>query len=165
MKRTPILLALVATAVAAASATPAGAASCTLAQARTAVAAARPRIPGETGAKVLVDPTSVDKVLCYDFTRDGRTDLAISVASGGTAGDVGWLVLQRAASGWRLAIGQNGYKLGLFRVGGDVVISQPIYRKKDPNCCPTGGFAHDRYHWNGTHFVLVRSFKTKSYTP
>jgi len=165
VKRTPVVLALVATAVAAASAAPAGAASCTVAQARTAVAAAKPRIPGETGAKVLVDPKSIDKVLCYDFTRDGSTDLAMSVASGGTAGDVGWLVLQRTASGWRLAIGQNGYKVGLFRAGGDVVISQPIYKKQDPNCCPTGGFAHDRYRWNGTRFALVRSYKSTSHAP
>ena len=129
------------------------------------VDAAKPRIPGLLGSKVRVDSSSIDKVLCHDFTRDGRTDLAMSVASGGTAGDIGWFVLQRTPSGWRLAIGQDGYKLGLFRVGGDVVVSQPIYKKKDPNCCPTGGFAHDRYHWNGTRFALIRSHKTKSYTP
>jgi hypothetical protein len=164
VKWTVILVAVLASA-AAASAAPAVAAPCTVAQARAAVAAAKPRIPGESGARVPVDPKSIDRVLCYDFTRDGRTDLALSVASGGTAGDVGWLVLQRTAGGWRLAIGQSGYKLGLFRVGDDVVISQPIYRKYDPNCCPTGGFAHDRYHWNGTRFALVRSYKTKRYTP
>jgi hypothetical protein len=40
------------------------------------------RIRNLSGAKSVVDPKSVDQVLCHDFTRDGRTDrLAI--------GDVG----------------------------------------------------------------------------
>jgi len=44
------------------------------------------------GDPVRVDPKSVDGVLCYDFTRDGRTDMAVSIASGGTiaASAVDW---------------------------------------------------------------------------
>ena len=65
----------------------------------------------------------------------------MTIASGGTAGDVGFLVFRATPSGWQVALARDGYKVGLFRVGGDLVSSQPIYKANDPNCCPTGGFA------------------------
>ena len=50
-----------------------------------------------------------------------------------------------------------------MRKGGDLVSTQPIYRKEDPNCCPTGGFDHERWHSNGSRFVRIRLWHTKSY--
>ena len=47
----------------------------------------------------------------------------------------------------------------------EVLPPPPIYKANDPNCCPTGGFAHDRYHWSGGRFVLLRSYHTKTYKP
>ncbi len=114
---------------------------------------------------VRVDPKSADQVICFDFTRDGRRDLAVTIASGGTAGDVGFAVFRAIPRGWRVALARDGYKLGLFRVGGDLVESQPVYRKNDPNCCPTGGFDHVRFHWNGTRFVRARVWHTTSFRP
>jgi hypothetical protein len=110
-----------------------------------------------------VDSKSADQVLCFDFTRDGRLDLAVTIASGGTAGDIGFAVFRSTAAGWHVALARDGYKLGLSRVGADLVSSQPVYRKNDPNCCPTGGFDHVRYHWTGTHFAIVRSWHTRSF--
>ncbi len=112
-----------------------------------------------------IDPASADEVICFDFTRDGRLDLAVSIASGGTAGDIGFAVFRGTASGWRVALTGSGYKLGLARVGGDLVETQPVYRKNDPNCCPTGGFDHVRSHWNGAKFVVARSWHTKTPRP
>jgi hypothetical protein len=45
------------------------------------------------------------------------------------------------------------------------VDSQPVYRKKDPNCCPSGGFDHRRWHWKGARLVLARSYHSSSYRP
>ncbi len=123
----------------------------------------RMKLLGDTATRI--DPASADRVLCWDFTRDGRTDLAVTIASGGTAGDIGYVVFRRTASGWAVALARSGYKVGLFRVGGDVVSSQPVYRKNDPNCCPTGGFDHLRFHWNGVRFVVARSWHSGSYRP
>ena len=114
---------------------------------------------------VRVSPSSASQVVCWDFTRDGRMDLAVTIASGGTAGDVGFAVFRRTPAGWRVALTRDGYKLGLFRVRGDFVSSQPVYRKDDPNCCPTGGFDHLRFHWNGTRFLVARSWHTRSFKP
>jgi hypothetical protein len=110
-----------------------------------------------------VEPASVDQVICFDFTRDGRTDVAASIASGGTAGDVGFVVFRATAAGWKVALKGGGYKLGMVRLGGDVVVTQPIYKASDPNCCPTGGFDHVRYHWNGTKFARARVWHTKTF--
>ena len=104
-------------------------------------------------------------MICFDFTRDGRRDVAVTIASGGTAGDIGLVVFRATSTGWRVALARDGYKLGLFRVGGDVVSSQPVYRKNDPICCPTAGFDHLRFHWNGVRFVIARSWHTKSFRP
>jgi hypothetical protein len=136
---------------------------CSRAVAKEAIASVRPHIAGLGDTPLLVTPATADELICFDFTRDGRTDLAVTVASGGTAGDIGWIVLARTRTGWRLALSRSGYKIGLFRVGADLVDSQPVYRKNDPNCCPTGGFDHQRWHWNGSRFVIMRSWHDKSY--
>jgi hypothetical protein len=114
-----------------------------------------------------VKPGQVDAVVCFDLTRDGRMDLALTVFSGGTAGDVGWAVFVGTATGYRLSLVRTGYKLGLFRVGADLVESQPVYRNGDPNCCPTGGFDHRRWRWSPSRqrFRVVRSWHDRSFRP
>lgn len=155
-------------AFAALTAAPAHAAkpTCGPALAKRAVSATSLRMKLLGDSPVRVAPSSVDRVLCHDFTRDGRADLAFTIASGGTAGDIGFAVLRaRPTGGWRVALARSGYKLGLFRLGNDPVSSQPIYRKNDPNCCPTGGFDHTRYRWTGTRFAIARTWHTRSFRP
>jgi hypothetical protein len=153
--------------LAAATTTTASAApsTCGVKTARAAIASThlKAKLIGPDVARV--DPASADQVICFDFTRDGRLDLAVSIASGGTAGDIGFVVFRGTATGWRVALTRGGYKLGLYRVGADLVGVQPVYRRNDPNCCPTGGFDHTRYHWTGTGFAVARTWHTKSFRP
>jgi hypothetical protein len=108
----------------------------------------------------------VDGLICHDFTRDGVPDMATAVFSGGTAGDIAWVAFRRAGHAWVLAQKQLSlYKVGLFLRGGDLVDSQPVYRRNDPNCCPTGGFDHRRFHWNGRRLALVRRWHDKRFRP
>ena len=161
MRVLAVALAAAATAAGAASAQ-ARPAACGAATARAAIKSTHLRLKllGDTAQRI--DPASADEMICFDFTRDGRLDLAVSFASGGTAGDIGFAVFRRSPSGWKVALTGSGYKLGLARLRGDLVHTQPIYRKNDPNCCPTGGFDHVRYHWNGAKFVVARSWHTKT---
>jgi hypothetical protein len=160
---------LVVTALAALAVSPARAAEqkqpCNLAVAKQAITKTKLRMKLLGPDTVRVAPSSVNRVLCWDFTRDGRLDMTVTIASGGTAGDVGFAVFRMTPTGWAVALARNGYKLGLFQVEGDPVSSQPIYRKNDPNCCPTGGFDHLRFHWNGKRFVVARSWHTRSFNP
>jgi hypothetical protein len=140
-------------------------APCSPATARHEILRQNVQIGSPDHGRIPVAPEQADKVICADFTRDGRTDMAVTIASGGTAGDIAWLVFVRRPTRWRLMLNLSGYKLGLYRLGGDLADSQPIYRKKDPNCCPSGGFDHTRWHWNGKRFVPVRRWHTKTYKP
>src|SRR4051812_47188094 len=104
----------------------------------------------------------VDRVLCPDLDGDGVRDMAFSIASGGTAGDMWWVALRRVGGRWQVVKIGNGYKLGVAVHGGDVDVLQPVYRKNDPNCCPTGGVDHVRWRWNGVKLVVHRSWHTHS---
>jgi hypothetical protein len=108
----------------------------------------------------------VGTLICHDFTRDGVRDMAATVFSGGTAGDIAWVVFRQRAGRWSLALRQlQVYKVGLFRVGSDLVESTPVYRQNDPNCCPSGGFDHRRFHWNGARFVVAKRWHTSKFPP
>ncbi len=132
---------------------------CTAAAARAAIVQTRVRskLDGDTVHRI--DPASADRVVCAGGT------LAVTIASGGTADDVGFILFRRTQAGWKVGLVRGGYKLGLFRTGADIVWSQPVYRTNDPNCCPTGGFDRVRYHWNGTRFTVARSWHTASFRP
>jgi hypothetical protein len=89
-----------------------------------------------------------------------------TVFSGGTAGDTAWLVFRQVGGGWQLALRElQVYKVGLFRAGNDLIESQPIYLKNDPNCCPSGGFDHRRFHWNGLRFTIIRRWHNARFEP
>ena len=132
---------------------------CTLAATKSVIARTHLKMLTIGDSATRVDPSSVDELVCAGDT------MAVTIASGGTAGDIGFILFRRTATGWRVALTRGGYKIGLVRASADVVESQPVYRNNDPNCCPTGGFDHLRFHWNGTRFVVARSWHTKSFRP
>ena len=144
---------------------PAAPPPCSLAAAKAAIVSTRVKVPYLSGGPGRVTSDQADGVICFDFTRDGRKDMAVTIASGGTAGDIAWVVFAETPTGYRVALVQGGYKLSLYRVGGDLVSSQPIYRKNDANCCPTGGFDHDRWHWDGSRFAVVHKWHNRTYRP
>ena len=104
----------------------------------------------------------LDGTICFPLPG-GRRAMVVTVGSGGTAGDIDWAVYVSDGNAWKLALVRGGYKLGLARKGADIVETDPIYTKNDPNCCPSGGFAHTRWHWNGSKFVVVRTRHDSKY--
>jgi hypothetical protein len=45
--------------------------------------------------------------------------------------------------------------IGLWRDPTHIAFMYVLYRRKDPECCPTGGGAVVRFHWNGRRFVAL----------
>ena len=133
--------------------------ACTVPAAKAVIVRAHLKMQMLGDSPTRVDPSSVDQLVCAGDT------MAVTIASGGTAGDIGFVLFRRTPTGWRVELTRGGYKLGLFREGADVAESQPVYRKSDPNCCPSGGFDHVRFHWSGTRFVVARSWHTRSFRP
>ena len=146
-------------------AVPAAALTCTLAAAKAVVRTTHLTIPASqsvSGGAYRTSPGDVDGTICIPLPG-GKKAMVLTVGSGGTAGDIDWAVYVSSGGGWRLALVRGGYKLGLARKGADIVETDPIYKKNDPNCCPSGGFAHTRWHWNGSKFVVVRTRHDSKY--
>jgi hypothetical protein len=104
------LLQAVAALAAALAVVPANAAEqapCNLAGAKRAMATTKLRMKllGPDAARVA--PSSADRVLCHDFTRDGRTDIAVTIVSGGTVGDVGFALFLSTPNSWQVALARS----------------------------------------------------------
>jgi hypothetical protein len=143
------------------------AAACGLAAARATVKGVPLVVPASqsiSSERFRVSPSDIDGAMCLPLAG-GTTALVVTVGSGGTAGDIGWAIYVRGSAGYRVALVRGGYKLSLGRAGGDLVETDPVYRKNDPNCCPTGGFDHTQWHWNGTRFVVARTWHDQTYKP
>src|SRR3981081_1709615 len=122
---------------------------CSLASARAAIRTANPRVPSLEGGTMPADPASADHVVCFG------TAMAVSLASGGTAGDVAWIGFAPEGAGWRPVKAAGGYKLGLFVSHEQLEVVLPVYRRSDPNCCPTGGFDRAFYRLDGKRLVVT----------
>jgi hypothetical protein len=133
-------------------------APCSLASARAAIRATKPRFPSLAGGTVLADPAQADYVVCFNGA------MAVSMASGGTAGDVAWIGFAPSGHGWRFLKAEGGYKLGLFRSHEQLEVVLPVYKRSDPNCCPTGGFDRAFYKFDGTTFIVTELLHTKTFT-
>ena len=147
-------------------AAPAAALTCSLAAARALVRSTRLTVPAsqsDSGGAYRISPADLDGTICFPLPG-GRKAMVVTVGSGGTAGDIDWAVYVSHGNAWKLALIRGGYKLGLGRRGaGDIVETDPIYKKNDANCCPSGGFAHARWHWNGEKFTVVRTWHDSKY--
>ena len=54
-----------------------------------------------------------DRLVCHDLTGDAVGEMAVTVFSGGTAGDTAWVVFRRDGGRWKLAYAQlHAYKAG-----------------------------------------------------
>ncbi len=141
--------------------------SCGTAAAKAAVRATHLTIPASqsiSSEAYRVSPSQVDAVICVPLPGE-RFAMAVTIASGGTAGDIDWALFVAGRGGYKLSLVRGGYKLGLVRSGPDLVETDPVYKASDPNCCPSGGFDHTRWKWNGKRFAVVRRWHDSSYKP
>jgi hypothetical protein len=105
----------------------------------------------------------VTTVRCRDLTGDGERDALFAIASGGTAGNTNFGILLGRAGGapGRLALYRDGYKVAIAATAGMPEVLQPIYRRDDPNCCPSS-FEIRRYRWTGERFTVRSRHRTRT---
>jgi hypothetical protein len=105
----------------------------------------------------------VSLIRCGDLTADGAPDVLFTIASGGTAGDTHFGVIQAGADGaGEVVLYKSGYKIGVARRNSrSFDVLQPHYRGSDPNCCPSS-FRQTRYTWTGTRFKRGATKKLKT---
>jgi hypothetical protein len=161
------MLAVPLLAAASLGAAPLRASACNPAAARAAITSTRLTIPPAqsiSSEPYRPSPSQVDGVICIRLPA-GKTAMVVPLASGGTAGDIGWVVFVSGPTGYRVSLVRGGYKLGLVRAGSDLIETDPVYRKNDANCCPSGGFDHARWRWDGARYRVVRTWHNQSYGP
>jgi hypothetical protein len=143
-----------------ASGSAAGRPACTVLAARAGILSSNlpRRVKLDAGGKY---GGGVDKLICRDFTRDGRKDMVATVLSGGTAATEAWVLFRAKKQGWKLAFRRTGlYKAGVKAKGRAVVESDPVFQTNDQNCCPTGGYDHRRYSWRRGRMQLAHTWHT-----
>jgi hypothetical protein len=97
------------------------------------------------------------RVIYADLTGTGQTDAVVPIASGGTLGDVEFLVLAPDDTGGATTLldgkptGQDG--LAVAVVGGKLVMTEPVPGPDDPECCPSQ-LKKTTYAWDGAAFVV-----------
>jgi hypothetical protein len=116
---------------------------------------------GQLTPQDIADGEVVTLVRCGDVTDDGRADALFAVASGGTAGNTHFGVVEGRDDGspGALVLYRRGYKIGLARRDRrSFEVLQPHYRDDDPNCCPSS-FRMRRYTWFGNGFSAGKAKK------
>lgn len=102
------------------------------------------------------------QIVYGDFDGDCMEEAGIPLFSGGTAGNVGFLVYDIAeaddATGMTptLVAWGDGYKLLLLADSGLLIVSNTLYNGWEPNCCPSG-VSYDGYRLREGQLIQVSS--------
>jgi hypothetical protein len=99
-----------------------------------------------------------DSVLYTDLTDDGREDAVVPIASGGTLGNLAFLVLtlkddQPLVILTRAADGEGGVAVEIE--GGQLAATTAEYGPEDPLCCPRY-LKKTYYRWDGAALQVDR---------
>lgn len=93
-----------------------------------------------------------------DLTGDGRDEVLVSVASGGTFGNYGYFVVT-LDDGWPEVIREvtakpsSRHGLTVEILDGSILETSRVYEPDDPNCCPSL-LKRTYYEWDGQGFQM-----------
>lgn len=116
----------------------------------------------ESYVTVIASPTNttgvpqLEEIVYGDFDGDCTEEAAVPLFSGGTAGNVGFLVydLPEASTLPTLTTWGEGYKLLLAADSGLLIVSNALYNSWEPNCCPSG-ISYEGYRLRDGELILV----------
>lgn len=104
----------------------------------------------ETGGELVQE-----NVLYADLTNDGVDEAVVPLASGGTLGDVAFLVLTPVGEKTRTLVREDAVNAGMSLeiVGDKLVMTEPVPGPDDPECCPSM-LRKTTYAWNGAALAI-----------
>jgi hypothetical protein len=96
-----------------------------------------------------------ERVLYADLTSDGIDEAVVPLASGGTLGDLGFLVLTPTGDGARelISVTPEGAGINVQIQDGKLVQTEPVPGPDDPECCPSM-LRTTVYAWNGSALAI-----------
>ena len=90
--------------------------------------------------------------------------MVVTVASGGTAGDIDWAVLVSGQSGYQVSLVRGGYKLGLVRKGTDIVETDPdLQAERRRTAARAAGSSTRAGAGTATEYAVARTWHNSSY--
>jgi hypothetical protein len=98
-----------------------------------------------------------ENVIYADLTEDGVDDAVVPISSGGTLGNVGFVVLTPTDDGTATLLRElpsEGGGISLNVVDGELIALEPVFGPDDPECCPSM-LRQTTYAWNGAALALV----------
>jgi hypothetical protein len=98
-----------------------------------------------------------ENVIYADLTADGIDDAVVPISSGGTLGNVGFVVLTPTDDGTATLLRELPSETGgiaLNVVEGELIALEPVFGPDDPECCPSM-LRQTTYAWNGAALALV----------
>ncbi|HYM16849.1 MAG TPA: hypothetical protein VEZ14_14975 [Dehalococcoidia bacterium] len=119
--------------------------------------------------KQLVASTSAHldpaRVIYADLTGAGQEDAIIPLASGGTLGDVAFVVLAPAPGGGTTTLlklaPRDTRGLAVAVEGGKLVMTEPVPGPDDPLCCPSM-LKKTTYAWDGTTLAVASAVNVRN---
>lgn len=105
------------------------------------------------------------QVKCFDFTGDRRKDIVFTGWEFMNHGAHYWAAFRATRGNWTRvkfkrgccrADPKVGAGIGINRFKRTIIVRQPVYRRDDPACCPSGGSKEGRWRWRNARLVLVR---------
>jgi hypothetical protein len=103
-----------------------------------------------------------DNVLYADLTDDGEEEAVVPLSSGGTLGDVGFVVLmldEGALEPVLTVTPEAGEGIAVSVSAGQLTSVEPVRGQDDPECCPSS-LRTTVYAWDGDE-LAVESSKTE----
>lgn len=99
-------------------------------------------------------------VIYADLTKDNIEDAVVPISSGGTMGNVAYVVLTPDGNGVKaLPLEKGTTSSGGVAVsveGGNLIDTRPVFGPNDPNCCPSQ-LKKTTYAWDGSKLAQVSS--------
>jgi len=98
-----------------------------------------------------------ENVIYADLSDDGIDDAVVPISSGGTLGNVGFIVLTPTESGTTPLLRELPSESGgiaLNVVDGELIALEPVFGPDDPECCPSM-LRQTTYAWNGAALALI----------
>jgi len=109
------------------------------------------KLLGDTGGQFLQV-----EVIYADLTGAGAEDAVVPISSGGTLGDLAFVVLAMSGSETKVLLSefpQNGHGLAVAVVAGKLLMTEALPGPDDPECCPSE-LRKTTYAWNGTALAV-----------
>lgn len=98
-------------------------------------------------------PDPVLGVLCGAFTGPGSSAMVVMLGAPTCWSPQQWMVFTSANGAWNLVLTEHRFSFPVVAVGSTLRETNPVFRRGDPRCVPSGGKHSRIWRWDGSRLV------------